>query len=100
MAPAAYLLSARNTSTAHKVDITVRPIHKEMTMANDQGYDCQQCGEHFDTRDQLNRHNSQEHNQTRQAGSSNLGSSSRNSSNVSRNRNSSSGNSSDRDMNS
>ena len=62
-------------------------------MANDHGYDCQQCGEHFDSREQLDRHKKQEHTQTRQAGSSNLGSSSsRNSSNVSRDR--------DRDVNS
>ena len=45
-------------------------------MANDHGYDCQQCGAHFDTRDQLDRHNKQQH--TQQAGSSsNVGSSSK-----------------------
>lgn len=60
-------------------------------MRNDHGYDCQQCGEHFDTRDQLDRHNRQEHTQTRQAGSSNIsssnmGSPSRNSSNSNRDR--------------
>ena len=65
-------------------------------MANDQGYDCQQCGEHFDTRDQLNRHNKQQHMPTQQAGSSNLGSSSRDSSKLNRDRN----RDNDRDMNS
>jgi len=55
-------------------------------MAHDHGYDCQQCGEHFDTREQLDRQNRQEHTQTRQAGSSNMGSPSRSSSNSNRDR--------------
>ena len=42
-------------------------------MANDHTYDCQQCGAHFDSREQLDRHNTQQHSQ--QAGSSSHGSS-------------------------
>jgi len=40
------------------------------SMANDPGFDCQQCGAHFDTREQLDRHNRQQHSPTQQAGSS------------------------------
>ena len=42
-------------------------------MDNTHEHDCQQCGAHFDTSEQLERHNQEQHG--RQAGSSNLGSS-------------------------
>ena len=35
---------------------------------NDQDFECRQCGAHFDSRDQLDRHTRQQH--TAQAGSS------------------------------
>ena len=41
---------------------------------NDQDFECRQCGAHFDSRDQLDRHTRQQH--TAQAGSSQSGSSS------------------------
>jgi hypothetical protein len=66
-----------------------RPQPEENIMANDHSFDCQQCGAHFDTRDQLERHNKQQHTpQTQQAGSSSMSSSSRNQSNVNRDINS------------
>jgi hypothetical protein len=57
-------------------------------MANDHGFDCQSCGAHFDSRDQLERHTKQQHSPTQQAGSgsSSFGSSSKNPSNVNRDR--------------
>lgn len=42
-------------------------------MAHTHEHDCQQCGAHFDTSEQLERHNREEHG--RQAGSSNVSSS-------------------------
>jgi hypothetical protein len=42
-------------------------------MDNTHQHDCQQCGAHFDTSEQLERHNQEQHG--RQAGSSNVGSS-------------------------
>ena len=41
---------------------------------NDQDFECRQCGAHFDSREQLDRHTRQQH--TAQAGSSQSGSSS------------------------
>jgi len=41
---------------------------------NDQDFECRQCGAHFDSRDQLDRHTRQQH--TAQAGSSQSGPSS------------------------
>jgi hypothetical protein len=41
---------------------------------NDHDFECRQCGAHFDSRDQLDRHTRQQH--TAQAGSSQSGSSS------------------------
>jgi hypothetical protein len=73
MVRAACLSSALHR--AHQSDAAVAATTEDMTMANDHGYDCQQCGAHFDTRDQLDRHNKQQH--TQQAGSSNVGSSSK-----------------------
>jgi hypothetical protein len=55
-------------------------------MAHDHEFDCQKCGAHFDSRDQLERHTKQQHSQTQQAGSSNIGSSVRNPSSVNRDR--------------
>jgi hypothetical protein len=40
---------------------------------NDQDFECRQCGAHFDSREQLDRHTRQQH--TAQAGSSQSGSS-------------------------
>jgi hypothetical protein len=40
---------------------------------NDEDFECRQCGAHFDSRDQLDRHTRQQH--TAQAGSSQSGSS-------------------------
>ena len=42
-------------------------------MPNEQDFECQQCGAHFDSRERLDRHNKQQH--TQQAGSSNISSS-------------------------
>ena len=39
---------------------------------NDRDFECRECGAHFDSRDQLDRHTRQQH--SAQAGSSNLGS--------------------------
>jgi hypothetical protein len=55
-------------------------------MAHDHDFDCQKCGAHFDTRDQLERHTKQQHSPNQQAGSSNVGSSSKNPSSVNRDR--------------
>lgn len=38
---------------------------------NDTDFECRECGAHFDSRDQLDRHTRQQH--SAQAGSSNLG---------------------------
>ena len=83
-------MSVVGVHRAHQSDAAVAATTEDMTMANDHGYDCQQCGAHFDTRDQLDRHNKQQH--TQQAGSSNVGSSPRNQSNMNRDLN-------DRDLN-
>ena len=59
-------------------------------MAQNNDFECRQCGEHFNSRDDLDKHNRTQH--SAQAGSSNLGSSSNsNSSSIDR------GSSSDRD---
>lgn len=39
---------------------------------NDNDFECRECGAHFDSREQLDRHTRQQH--TAQAGSSNIGS--------------------------
>ena len=51
------------------------PNREEIHMAeNDHDFECRQCGAHFDSRDQLDRHTRQQH--TAQAGSSSSSSSS------------------------
>ena len=48
------------------------PNREETHMAqNDQDFECRQCGAHFDSREQLDRHTRQQH--TAQAGPSNYG---------------------------
>jgi len=73
----------------------LNPGDFRMTQNDNKDFECRQCGAHFDSRDDLDRHNRSQH--SAQAGSSNLGSSSnQNSSNIDGGSSSSDRNSSNR----
>jgi hypothetical protein len=60
--------SSTRTSPGHAVG---GPSYEETTMANDhQSFDCQECGAHFHSREELDRHNAQKHGETQRSGSS------------------------------
>jgi hypothetical protein len=60
--------SSTRTPPRHATD---DPSREETTMANDnRDFDCQECGAHFHSREELDRHNQQQHSDEARSGSS------------------------------